>query len=62
MHTLAQDLPATVLYEFDGQSEDELKVVPGVKVSICEKIDADWARVVLDGRVGLVPLTYLQEG
>lgn len=50
-----------MLYDFDGTTEDELTVSAGTDVFVCEKVDADWIRAVLNGRVGLVPTAYVQE-
>lgn len=58
---LAFNIPSTVLYDFEGTSEDELQVSAGTHVFVCEKVDSDWVRVVLNGRVGLVPAAYIQE-
>ena len=57
----AFNTPAKVLYDYDGQTEDELSVKEGTAVFIGDKIDSDWARAVLDGKVGLVPLAYVEE-
>ncbi|KAK9896443.1 hypothetical protein P389DRAFT_211187 [Cystobasidium minutum MCA 4210] len=58
---LAFNIPSTVLYDFEGATEDELKVTAGTHVFVCEKVDTDWVRVVLNGRVGLVPSAYIEE-
>lgn len=50
-----------MLYDFEGSTEDELKVVTGTHVFVCEKVDNDWVRVVLNGRIGLVPAAYIEE-
>lgn len=57
----AFNTPAKVLYDYEGQTEDELSVKEGISVFISDKIDSDWARAVLDGKVGLVPLAYVEE-
>lgn len=57
----ALNIPAKLLYDYQGQTDDELKVQEGASVVICEKLEDAWARAIHDGRVGLVPLTYLEE-
>lgn len=57
----AFNIPGIVLYDFEGGTEDELKVVSGTHVFVCEKVDSDWVRVVLNGRIGLVPAAYVEE-
>lgn len=57
----AFNTPAKVLYDYEGQTEDELSVKEGMSIFIGDKVDSDWARAVLDGRVGLVPLAYVEE-
>ena len=57
----AFNTPAKVLYDYQAQSEDELSIQEGTALIIGDKVDSDWARAVLDGKVGLVPLAYLEE-
>lgn len=57
----AFNIPATVLYDFKGATEDELEVNAGTHVFICEKVDGDWSRAILNGRIGLVPAAYVEE-
>jgi hypothetical protein len=59
--SLALNITAKLLYDYQGQTEDELKVQEGASVVIGEKLDGEWARAIHDGKVGLVPLTYLEE-
>ena len=47
-------------YDYESQSEEELSIKVGEQLVIGEKVDEHWARVVLRGRVGLVPLSYLE--
>ena len=58
---LAFNTPAKVLYDYQGQTEEELSVQEGATLFIGDKIDADWARAILNGKVGLIPLAYLEE-
>lgn len=57
----AFNIPAKALYDFAGATEDELNISAGEELFICEKIDADWVRGVINGRVGLVPAAYIEE-
>lgn len=58
---IAFNTPAKVLYDYQGQSDEELSVREGMSIFVGDKVDADWVRAVHDGRVGLVPLAYIEE-
>jgi hypothetical protein len=52
---------ATALYDYTASQADELSIATGQKVEIIEKVDANWWKGRVNGKVGLVPATYLQE-
>jgi lipid-binding SYLF domain-containing protein len=49
------------LYDYDATQADELSIRTGDRVEIIEKIDANWWKGKLNGKVGLVPATYLKQ-
>lgn len=50
-----------MLYDYEAQTDEELSVHLDGNVSIVEKVDENWARVLHQGRIGLVPVAYLEE-
>ena len=54
-------MPARTLYDYTGGGEEELSVQSGQDIFIGDKLDGGWARAIHNGKVGLVPLSYLDE-
>lgn len=42
----ALNIPAKLLYDYQGQTDDELKVQEGASVVICEKLEDAWADIL----------------
>ena len=57
----AFNMPARTLYDYAGGGEEELSVQSGQDIFIGDKLDGGWARAIHNGKVGLVPLSYLDE-
>ncbi|KAG8453973.1 hypothetical protein GDO86_000557 [Hymenochirus boettgeri] len=51
---------AEALYEFSGETEDDLAFKKGDKILIIEKLDTDWYRGRLNGRDGILPSAFVQ--
>jgi hypothetical protein len=53
--------PASVLYDFDAQGEDELSVKEGEEVTVTDRENDEWWTVRnASGREGVVPAQYVQ--
>ena len=50
-----------VLYDYDPQQSDELKIVEGDVINVIDKQEDDWWQGELNGIVGIFPATYVQE-
>ncbi|GAA6020000.1 hypothetical protein JCM10207_006754 [Rhodosporidiobolus poonsookiae] len=48
------------LYDFEGQTSDELRLVRGDEVVVLEKVGEDWYRGQLRDRVGIFPVNYTE--
>lgn len=55
------DLPSHVrgLYDFEGETSDELAFKRGEVVRVLEKVSEEWWRGELRGRVGIFPTNYV---
>ena len=51
---------ALAMYDYAATQPDELSIKVGDKIEILEKIDANWWKGKLNGKIGLVPATYLK--
>ncbi len=59
----ASERTAMAMYEFVAEMEGELSVAAGESLVVGEEQDGWYmARVVSDGRVGLIPASYVQLG
>jgi hypothetical protein len=52
---------AVAMYEYTASQPDELSLRVGDRVEVLEKVDANWWKGRLNGKVGLVPATYLKQ-
>ena len=50
-----------VLYDYDPQQSDELKIVEGDVINVIHKQEDDWWQGELNGIVGIFPATYVHE-
>jgi len=50
-----------VLYDYEPQQSDELKIVEGDLINVIDKQEDDWWQGELNGIVGIFPATYVQE-
>ena len=50
-----------MLYDYDPQQSDELKIVEGDMINVINKQEDDWWQGELNGVVGIFPATYVQE-
>lgn len=50
-----------VLYDYDPQQSDELKIVEGDVINVIHKQEDDWWQGELNGIVGIFPATYVQD-
>ena len=50
----------TAIYHYYSGVPEDLVFGPGDKIQIIEEIGNDWIKGSLDGREGLVPLTYVE--
>lgn len=51
---------ATALYSYDATSDEEHSFDEGSTVTVVDTSDASWWKAEKDGRIGLVPATYLE--
>jgi actin cytoskeleton-regulatory complex protein SLA1 len=49
-----------VLYDFDGEGDDELSVNEGDRVIVLDNADDDWWKVRKGGEEGVLPATYVE--
>lgn len=50
-----------VLYNYDPQQSDELRIVEGDVINVIHKQEDDWWQGELNGIVGIFPATYVHE-
>lgn len=50
-----------VLYDYDPQQSDELKIVEGDVINVIYKQEDDWWQGELNGTVGIFPATYVED-
>lgn len=48
------------LFDFPGQTAEDLSFHKGAIIQVTEHIDADWKRGRLEGREGLYPVAFTQ--
>lgn len=53
---------AVALFDFDGEEEDEISFKAGDTITEIEKIDSGWWVGVFDGRKGMFPSNYVEDG
>ncbi|BGP49761.1 hypothetical protein JCM10450v2_005666 [Rhodotorula kratochvilovae] len=60
---LAQQGPRFVrgLYDFEGETADELPFRRGETLRVVERVSDEWCRGELRGRVGIFPMNYVEE-
>lgn len=51
---------AVALFDFPGQTAEDLSFHKGAMILVTEHIDAEWRRGRLDGREGLYPAAFTQ--
>ena len=51
---------ATALYDYDATSAEEISFKEGSVLSIVDASEVDWWKAEKDGKIGLVPATYLE--
>lgn len=51
---------AVALFDFPGQTADDLSFHKGALIQVIEHIDAEWRRGRLEGRDGLYPAAFTQ--
>ncbi|TNY20774.1 hypothetical protein DMC30DRAFT_396821 [Rhodotorula diobovata] len=49
------------LYDFEGESSDELPFRRGETIRVLEKVSEEWSRGELHGRTGIFPTNYVEE-
>lgn len=49
---------AVALYDFPGQTAEDLSFLKGALISVTQRVDAEWSRGRLDGREGLFPSAF----
>lgn len=48
------------LYDYSGNSEDDLSFQQGDRILISQHIDAEWSRGQLNGREGMFPRAFVE--
>ncbi len=49
----------TALYDYNSGIADDLTFFAGDEILVKEKVNDDWIRGQINGRTGLVPLTFV---
>ena len=58
---LEHPLDATALYDYTANSADEFSLIEGQVVSVVDKSDNDWWKIVTeDGLIGNIPAAYVE--
>jgi actin cytoskeleton-regulatory complex protein PAN1 len=53
---------AHALYDYAAASPEEFDLQAEAIVTVVDRSDENWWKIERDGRIGLVPATYLAEG
>lgn len=48
------------LYDFDGQSPDEISFTAGTAISLIDRVDSDWLRGSIDSQEGILPSSFVE--
>lgn len=51
---------AVALHDFDGQGEGELTFMCGQTIILTERVNADWLRGSLNGKIGIFPSNFVE--
>ena len=50
----------TAMYDFEGQTDDDLSFRLGDTIELVEQIDDNWIKGKLNGKVGLFPAGFIE--